>query len=145
MAFVDNTFGLALAAGNGLRLDQTHRYADGQHRFDFFLDLLFQRVHPLDLIGKDAFIDLDHNFDAVELVRLTVNYELIMRMRAFNTKKHMFDLRREDIDAAHNDHIVRAAFDFAGAGAGATASAWNIGHADNIPCAIADQRNALFG
>ncbi len=76
---------------------------------------------------------------------LTVDNQLIMRMRAFDTQQNMFNLRGEDIDAANHNHIIGSAFDLTGAGAGPAALAGLVGHADDIPCPVANQGNPLLG
>ena len=74
-----------------------------------------------------------------------VDNQLIVRLSAFDTQQDMFDLRREDIDAANDDHIVSAALDFAGSRAGPPALARLVRQGHDIPRPIADQWNALLG
>ena len=68
-----------------------------------------------------------------------------MRLNPFNTDQDRLDLRRKDIDAANDQHVVGAAAHTCDAGMGPAADARFIGYAGNIPGAVTDQGNTLLG
>src|SRR5208283_5186803 len=103
-----STTRLAFAALNGARLDQPHVGPHAHGGLDGPAEpvlQLFERPHR---VGEDFRCDLDLHLHHVE-VPLARQDNLVVRQRAFHLQQGGLDLRRIDVDAANDEHVVGAA------------------------------------
>ena len=78
-------------------------------------------------------------------VPLAVDDDLIVGLHAFHLQQHGLDLRREDVDAAHDEHVVGSAADLVHAHQRAPAGALLRMQRGDVAGAIADDGQRLFG
>lgn len=80
---VEHALGFALAAGNGVGLDQAHRDAQAEGVFDPVRDAPAQVFQLADLVAEALGRDLDAHLDAVQPL-LTRQDDLIVRRGALD-------------------------------------------------------------
>lgn len=98
-----------------------------------------------DLVGEYLGCELDLDFHRIEVARAVDDYLIVRADDFFDVHEHGFNLRREDIDAADDEHIVRPAADALHSDEGAAAvGADLVIERAYIARAVADERHALL-
>ena len=88
---------------------------------------------------------LHPNFQRIELILRAVDHDLVVRLDIFDGQQRLLDELREDIDAAHDEHIVRAPENLFHADSRPTAAAL-LGVQDrSVTRAVTNDRHRLFG
>jgi len=89
-------------------------------------------------------VDLELHLEFVHRA-FAADDDLEVRLGLFNRKQHGFDLRREDVDAADDQHVVGAIADALHAAQRAAAGALAGDQRRNVARAEAQERKGLFG
>ena len=102
-----------------------------------------QLLQRADLIAEHLRRHFHLHFHLVESV-LAGQDDLVMRQRALDLQQRGLHLRRKDIDAANNQHVVAAAADAPYAPQSPAARAWPGKKRRDVARAIADHRHGLL-
>lgn len=108
--------------------------------FDFGIEC----IQLGDRIQQVVIDDLHINLDFIQ-IPLLADGNQIVRANAVNTQQHFLNLRREDIDAADDEHIIGTAFNLGHARSGTATGAGGVVEVGNILGAVTDQRQCLLG
>ena len=81
----------------------------------------------------------------IHIIRAAIHDDLIMRRDVAYLQQHCFDLRRKDVDAADDDHVVGSPDDSLHPDGGALACAFLTDQPRPVSRPIAQQRKRLFG
>ena len=143
-AVINHPDGFAHAPFDGTRFDEFDADDDVQRAFDFFLNPFAQRFQLLHFIRENLFVDFNLHFKLIQRAD-AIDDQQIMRLGFFDLQQDAFDLRRENVDAANNQHVVRASAHFADAGRRSAAMrACVFDHRNDVAGAVANQRNPFF-
>src|SRR5579875_3233417 len=78
-------------------------------------------------------------FQFIELIALAVNKDLVVTCQARMGEQDLFDLRREDVDAAHDEHIIAAPTHPLHTNGRASTGAGAVVQSNQVACAIAQK------
>src|SRR5262245_7825426 len=138
---IAHAHGLALRAGHFARFLCRHAGAHADHRFDVMGDFALDAPG---LVWREGAERLHLDRELVEAAA-SLDHELVMRGNALQPDQDRLDLRRINVDAADDEHVVVAPGDAADAHVAAAAAAAPVGKARDVARAIADHRQRLLG
>src|SRR5690349_18645378 len=95
------------------------------------------------LVGWRAGSELNLDGDGIK-GSFARQYDLIMRGKTGNIEKARFDLRRKDINAANDQHVVVTTGHAHDAGVSPAADAWFVDEGRDVARAIADHRQRFL-
>ena len=142
LTLIDDTDSLALAALDALRRDKFDFRLDAEHRFQTIYQLFLTLHDFTDVIGKHLG---SHFYAYLEgIVIINAVYDDLIVCRITIVHKYGFDLRREYIDAADDQHIIGTSARFRHPDMRAAAAAFLACQDTDIFGAVADHRKCLF-
>ena len=107
--------------------------------------LLFQGFHGADIIGEHL---LTHLYVDIQCIRVIfpANDDLIIGcdVLAADLQEHLFNLRGEDVDAADDEHVVRAAHRLSHSDMGSSAGAGRTVQNTDVTGPVTEQGKGLF-
>ena len=93
---------------------------DIEHGLEFMLQMILESIEFLVVLEEAAVFEFDADFDLIHVAFIS-NNDLVERLDLLLAHDDFLDLRREDIDAADDEHVVRTAL--------------NLGHAHGLSAA----------
>ena len=141
---VDDALCLALAARDGLGLDDADVNGDLQVALELGVQAVLEILELADLVEREVRHGLDLQLDAIKRTVVGQN-DLILRGDLGEPCDDLLDLGREHVDAANDHHVVSTADDAVDLAVGATAAALLRDDARDIARAVAHERTAFTG
>src|SRR5438874_13178747 len=90
-------------------LDKQHMGVQSKGLPQVFGHSCLQRTYGLAALEVEHFVYLYPHFQFIQLIALPIDDDLIVTGQTWTGEQDLFDLGGEDIDAAHDEHIVGAA------------------------------------
>ena len=141
-ALVDEADGFAFAARDALRRDEVDSRVYAEEALERVDEFFFARSDFAEVVAEHVGVHLDVDVERVGVVD-AVDDELVVR-RVAVLDEDGFDLRREDVDALDDEHVVAAAHRLGHADVGAAAGAFLMREDADVARAVAHHREGLF-
>ena len=138
---IDHALDLALGARQGVGFDEADLRREADDRLDGVEDALAQILEVADVVGEVLRRDLHLHLQRVERAGGRHD-DLVVREDLRHLQQARLDLRREEVHAVDDDHVVAARVDARDAAHGAAAGAGRRLDAREVARAVADHRAA---
>ena len=135
-------FAAALAALDGLGLDELDVHGDLQVALELGGQTLLERFELADLVERELGHGLDTQLDVVERASRGED-DLVLRGDLWEAGEHLLDLGREHVHAAQDEHVVGTADDAVDLAMRTAAGAGLGDDAGDVAGAVAHERAAL--
>ena len=107
-------------------------------------DLRFDLFHPCHIVMEQRFVDFDIHFHIIQTMRTGQN-NLIDRENGFGFHNRSFDLRREHVHAADDEHVVGTTAGLGHLDECTPAGALLAGDDADVAGAVAQEREGFAG
>ena len=108
LSVIDDALGLAFATRQRIRFAERNDYRNAKNLFDRVLELLGELFHVAHGVAHHVARNFNLDFERIHVV-LGIENDLVVRKCLFGAEECGFDLAREHVHAAHDDHVVATA------------------------------------
>ena len=143
LAEVDDAFCLAGGTFDGSGLDERDFRVQADDLLDVAADFRAKLFESFDGVFEHGRLDFHLDFQFVHRLRAGDD-QLVVRFDAFDGEQNAFDLRREEVNAADDEHVIAAAANLLHADERTAAGALLINEAGDVMCAVAEERHAFL-
>ena len=143
-AVIEHALRLAGGALERVRRDELHRHAHAGDGVDLPVDAVVQLLQLPHLVAEVRRAHLHLHDRLVERAGAR-DLDEVVRRGPLDAQQRLLDLRREDVHAADDEHVVGAAHHPAHAHAGAPARAGRAVERGEVAGAVAEHRHRLLG